>query len=178
GAYPRAGWSSAVPLAYFFRLESGEHQQQIKVMESNEGCLDIEVGTDAFKFELDLAAETLTENGVVDHLSFRFEYDTRLYLDTDNSHCIFEDISYAPAVAEVGGSELEVKAAMDGAIVDVKVKVGDLVERGQIVAILEAMKMAHQLKAGCDGVVEEINVAVGQQVKTRQTLVKIKAPDA
>ena len=57
-------------------------------------------------------------------------------------------MTYQPAVSASSGGDAEVKAAMDGAIVDVKVKVGDTVERGDVIAVLEAMKMAHQLKAG------------------------------
>ena len=66
---------------------------------------------------------------------------------------------------------------MDGAIVDVKVKVGDTVERGDVIAVLEAMKMAHQLKAGVSGVVQDVFATVGQQVKTKQIIAVIKAPN-
>jgi biotin carboxyl carrier protein len=64
-----------------------------------------------------------------------------------------------------------VRAAMDGAIVDIKVAKGDHVNAGDVVAILEAMKMAHQLKAGVDGVIDQVNIEIGQQVKSRQILI-------
>jgi geranyl-CoA carboxylase alpha subunit len=66
---------------------------------------------------------------------------------------------------------------MDGAIVDVLVKAGDVVAVGQTLVVLEAMKMEHQLKAGISGVVEAVNAAVGQQVKSKQMLVVVAASE-
>jgi geranyl-CoA carboxylase alpha subunit len=62
---------------------------------------------------------------------------------------------------------------MDGAIVEILVEPGEFVEQGQVVVILEAMKMAHQLKASAAGSVAEITVSQGQQVKARQIVVQI-----
>jgi geranyl-CoA carboxylase alpha subunit len=67
----------------------------------------------------------------------------------------------------------EVKASMDGAIVAVLVSPGEVVQAGQTLVILEAMKMEHPLKAGIDGSVEAINVTVGDQVKSRQLLASV-----
>jgi 3-methylcrotonyl-CoA carboxylase alpha subunit len=55
---------------------------------------------------------------------------------------------------------------------------GDRVERGQRLAILEAMKMEHSLTAGRDAVVEEILAAEGAQVEAGAPLILLKAEEA
>jgi geranyl-CoA carboxylase alpha subunit len=66
---------------------------------------------------------------------------------------------------------------MDGAIVEVLVEEGATVSKGQLLVVLEAMKMEHPLKASIDGVVRRIGVSRGDQVKNRQLLVEIEASE-
>ena len=67
-----------------------------------------------------------------------------------------------------------VKAPMDGAIVDVRVNTGDRVSKGQLLLVLEAMKMEHPLTAGIDGVIKGVQVLAGDQVRNRQVLLEIE----
>ncbi|WP_256586684.1 biotin/lipoyl-containing protein, partial [Pseudomonas sp. HMWF011] len=67
-----------------------------------------------------------------------------------------------------------VQAPMDGAIVDIRVCVGEAVSKGQLLLVLEAMKMEHPLKAGIDGTVKEMRVMTGDQVRNRQVLLEIE----
>ena len=60
-------------------------------------------------------------------------------------------------------------------VLEIKVAPGDTVERGQVVVLLEAMKMEHPLKAEVQGTVSQIQVAVGDQVKVRQLLISIES---
>ena len=59
---------------------------------------------------------------------------------------------------------------MPGKIVDVKVKVGDAVKKGQTVLVLEAMKMENDIVAPEDGTVASINAAVGSAVEAGETI--------
>ena len=73
----------------------------------------------------------------------------------------------APAVAPAprpaaGGAGI--KAPLPGVILDIKVKVGDAVAKGQTVAILEAMKMENNINADREGTVVSINVEKGQSI--------------
>jgi len=65
---------------------------------------------------------------------------------------------------------MEVKSKMPGKIDDVKVKAGDQVKKGDVVVILEAMKMKTPLPAPQDGVVKELKVAAGDRVNAGQLL--------
>lgn len=73
------------------------------------------------------------------------------------------------------GSEGRVKvvAPMSGKILGVKVSVGQAVKKGEVVAVLEAMKMENDIVALEDGTIASINVNVGDSVETNQTLVTI-----
>jgi biotin carboxyl carrier protein len=58
-------------------------------------------------------------------------------------------------------------------VVDVRVAPGDLVEVGQLLAVLEAMKMEHRLTASAAGAVKDVNVAAGDVVAEGQVLVEL-----
>jgi propionyl-CoA carboxylase alpha chain len=62
-------------------------------------------------------------------------------------------------------------APMPGGVVRVAVAVGDEVEPGQLLVVLEAMKMEHAIHASAAGTVSEVDVSVGDQVETGQVLV-------
>ena len=77
------------------------------------------------------------------------------------------------ASRQADASSGTVKAPMDGAIVDVRVNAGDRVTKGQLLLVLEAMKMEHPLTAGIDGVIKAVQVIAGDQVRNRQVLLEI-----
>lgn len=54
------------------------------------------------------------------------------------------------------------------------VKVGDIVKKGQTLAIIEAMKLMNEIESECDGVIKEIMVSNGQPVEFGQPLFKIE----
>lgn len=77
----------------------------------------------------------------------------------------------APAPAAAGASSIN--APMPGTIIDVKVKVGDKVTNGTVVAVLEAMKMENDIVCDKDGVVASVNVNKGDSVDTGAVVVTI-----
>ena len=81
----------------------------------------------------------------------------------------------APAAAggmTVTGGE-SVKAPMPGNILRVAVKAGDTVKEGQLLCVLEAMKMENEIYAPCAGTVSAVPVAKGSTVNTGDLLVAI-----
>ncbi len=78
----------------------------------------------------------------------------------------------APAGAQ---GNVAISAPMPGNIVDVKVKVGDTVKNGTVVAVIEAMKMENDIVADRDGVVASVNVAKGDAVDTGAAVVTLNA---
>lgn len=77
----------------------------------------------------------------------------------------------APAPAAAGS--VKVDAPMPGNILDVKVSNGTAVKAGQVLVILEAMKMENEIVAPQDGTVASINVNKGDTVEAGQTIVTL-----
>jgi len=65
-------------------------------------------------------------------------------------------------------------ASMPGKVVAVKVKKEDKVKAGDVVCILEAMKMENEILAPKTGIVQEVNVSEGTSVKKGQVLIVLK----
>jgi 3-methylcrotonyl-CoA carboxylase alpha subunit len=74
------------------------------------------------------------------------------------------------------GSDGALRSPMPGRIVNVAVRHGDTVSKGQPLLALEAMKMEHAMLAPFDGMVDELTVAEGDQVAENVTLVRIIRP--
>ncbi len=67
-------------------------------------------------------------------------------------------------------------APVPGTVVAVEVAVGDEVVAGQVLVVLEAMKVEHRIESATDGVVEAVLVAAGDSVEAHQVLVQVTAP--
>ena len=81
----------------------------------------------------------------------------------------------APAAKPAtGGAKSGVKSPLPGVILDIKVKEGDEVKKGQTIIILEAMKMENSINADKDGKVTAINVSKGESVLEGTDLVIIE----
>ena len=77
-----------------------------------------------------------------------------------------------PAPRPAGGGAGALVAPMPGVILDVSVKPGDTVTRGQEVAVLEAMKMQNSVKSPRDGTIAEVCVVPGQAVGHGDAIVR------
>ncbi len=76
----------------------------------------------------------------------------------------------APAPAAGGAGSVKVSSPMPGKILAVKANVGDSVKKGQVILILEAMKMENEVVAPEDGTIASIDVTVGASVESGDTL--------
>ncbi|MDX1377735.1 MAG: biotin/lipoyl-containing protein [Anaerolineales bacterium] len=75
-------------------------------------------------------------------------------------------------VAESG--EFHLKAPMPGLVVTVSVEEGQEVTKGQVLLILESMKMQNELKSPRDGIVNRIRVKPGESVEQKQALLSVQ----
>jgi len=79
----------------------------------------------------------------------------------------------APQPVVVSGSGNAVTAPMPGKIISLKVSKGQKVQAGDVVLILEAMKMEQEIKAPSGGTVSDVLVNAGDTVKKEQALILI-----
>lgn len=74
-------------------------------------------------------------------------------------------------VAETG--EFHLRAPMPGLVVAIPVEEGQPVKKGQVLLILESMKMQNELKSPRDGTIGRVRVKVGETVEQKQTLLSV-----
>ncbi len=121
----------------------------------------------------------LVENQSFEALVEESEDGYRVLIDGTLYHARVVD-ERAKRLAEAAGAftaatgELTVKSPMPGLIVSLPVQPGDTVKKGQVVAVLESMKMENELKAPRDGKVVAVKVEPRQAVEQNQVLVVIE----
>ncbi len=80
----------------------------------------------------------------------------------------------APAAAPAGAAgAVKVNAPMPGKILAVKTSVGAAVKKGDVVLVLEAMKMENEIVAPQDGTVASVNVSVGASVESGEVMLTL-----
>ncbi|MGB1696773.1 MAG: biotin/lipoyl-containing protein [Thermoplasmatota archaeon] len=163
-------------MRYAFRL--GQHTHKLTRQERAEGPL--------YKIEESEYEPAVEAKGngsyrvVVDDQVFEFSLkDGVLY---EGASPLDLEISRAkPELIRAGGKgrkgDGRIKPPMPGKIVEVPVKEGDEVQEGQVVIILEAMKMQNDIKAPFGGIVQKVHVQEGSNVEATTVMVDI-APHA
>lgn len=77
-------------------------------------------------------------------------------------------------IEEKDSVNTSVFSPIQGTVIDIKVKVGQKVKKGDVILLIEAMKLENEINAVCDGEIAEILVEKGQTVTNKQVLVRIK----
>jgi len=145
------------------------------VRESGDG---VEVDLGGRVFRLSLAEESA---GVfvarADGRSSRFH----LARDGDTVHLFWDGVAYALTLEREGARPARrsdasaLEAPMPGRVTAVKVEVGETVEPGQELVVVEAMKMENALRAPRRGTVRAVHARVGEMVVPGRPLVEIEA---
>jgi geranyl-CoA carboxylase alpha subunit len=172
----QANWRSNGPARWPLELAEGERRHATHVTALGNGRLRIDLdGGKAHDIVLgaaDSATVPLSIDGL--HCQATVAYaGTTLHLALDGTVAAFDDVTYAPPRGNDLAAESSISAPMNGRVLAVLVQPGDTVTKGQRLAVLEAMKMEHQLVARRDGVVERVAVRVGDQVATRAVIVTL-----
>ena len=77
----------------------------------------------------------------------------------------------APAAKPVAAGSATISAPMPGKVLEVKVKAGDAVKSGDVLMILEAMKMQNEIMAPADGTISDVRISAGQTVGTGDVMI-------
>jgi biotin carboxyl carrier protein len=114
-------------------------------------------------------------------------FDAHVYPDEEVWQVLFQGNNYTAQVederekrlrAALSGAALEqeefhLKAPMPGMIVAVPVQAGQAVKKGDVLLILESMKMQNELRSPRDGSVERVRVSAGDRVEKKDTLLSV-----
>ena len=137
-----------------FRVVFGATSIDLEVVRSEDGALEV------------------IRDGVRRRVRYALE-GTRVWIDDGVRVRVHRNTTHEPA-RRAEDATGRITAPHDGAVTKLMVAAGDRVERGQLVVVLEAMKMEQQIKAGIDGTVGAIHVKAGAQVRTGQLLVELE----
>ncbi len=174
------GWHSSHETPADYKLRWRDHEHRLQMLVHDGHLFTVKLGNETIV--IDVSRNLPGEfhyicEGVQGKARIAHDGD-KVWLDAEGAvHC-YADVTLAPAAAAAAGSDGRLLANSDGKVVAVKVAAGDRVEKGQTLAVLEAMKMEFQLALPVGGVVETVSVAAGQQVKGRQLLIQIKVDAA
>lgn len=173
---PLSGWRNNASVPLHYRLGRDEQNWTLQLLAEPQGAFKVQVGERTLALKLidhDAHSVTLEVDGLRQRQAFR-QNGQQLWLFTLPGSLRLEDRTHAVIDSQTSVSSGTLKAPMDGAIVDVLVSEGSPVSKGQLLVVLEAMKMEHPLKAGIDGVLKRVQVKVGDQVKNRQVLLQVE----
>lgn len=141
-----------------------------------------------YKFKINGNEYNVAINSVADNIADVTVNGTSYKVEMDNVQAAPVQAAAAPVAAQApvqapaaapaapapaAGSGKAVVSPLPGVIIGLKVKVGDAVKTGQVVAVLEAMKMENEIQAETDGTVTSVNVSQGESVLEGATIVTI-----
>ena len=114
-------------------------------------------------------------------------YDAHVYTDEEVWQVLFQGHNYTAQVedererrlraalsdAAAEQDEFHLKAPMPGMVISVPVQPGLAVKKGDVLLILESMKMQNELRSPRDGTVGRVRVAAGDRVEKKDTLLSV-----
>ncbi len=169
------GWSNALATVIPLGLGSDQGTHEL-LLHRLKNSLRVRLGDD----QIELAGLQIGEgqlcyidNGVRHRCQYQHCGD-HLYLQLSGQSVRFTDRTHQPPEVDSLTGTGKVLATMDGAIIDVLVEEGQPVRQGDVLVILEAMKMEHPVKADRDGRVCGVHTAQGDQVRRQQLLVEVE----
>ncbi|WP_105104286.1 biotin carboxylase N-terminal domain-containing protein [Microbulbifer pacificus] len=178
-----ANWHSGpIPLGREYRLRDGEDVHVIRLRANPVGqyeatlesgdCHRISVASSGLantlprKLNIDI-------DGVVSPVLVHIS-EGQLSMLFEQRAWTYEDMTYAPAQREGQSGNGLILAPMDGCITQICIEPGAWVERGSLLATMEAMKMEHTLRADGEGTVTKVNAHAGDQVHSGQLVIEIE----
>ncbi|WP_425062669.1 acetyl-CoA carboxylase biotin carboxylase subunit [Pyruvatibacter mobilis] len=169
-------WSSTGRLATVYRFGTPEEPEDVTVIAAGPDAYHVAIGDASHEVALldaDPARCRLKVDGVTHDVIFDAPETGVLHISMADRTCLMRNL-YAFAGAEddsAGGGRI--LAPMHGLILEVHVREGQAVTKGETLAVLEAMKMQHQIRAEADGTVTSIRCTAGAQVPAGDVLVEI-----
>jgi acetyl-CoA carboxylase biotin carboxylase subunit len=143
----------------------GEKKAEVRIVHHRGGVMSVTVDAREFDMHAHAARVARLSSGAI------------VVMETGETWTLSLYDPFA-AADSVGATTDRVSTPMPGKIVQVLVKAGDSVKRGQALAVLEAMKMEHTLSAPADAKVASVDVSPGDQVTDGATVVRFEMEKA
>lgn len=170
-----SGIAHRLPVGYHFGINAED--QRADVAKRDDGSFTVTLAEQAFDLRILAMQEsgvTFSCGGLTEKAVFTRDRALLLFQYRGNAYHV-QDHTYAAAAhgGEAGGDG-KVRSSMNGRVVAVHVAVGDKVEAGQPVLVLEAMKMEHVHMAPVAGEIVALHVSEGEQVAAARIVAEIE----
>lgn len=162
---------------YFFSGEN-DHPILVAIRTTGFSALSCSVEGEKFGVEISLLAENAAQlriDGVGERIAFVKSASNELHISTGGIAYVVNELTGGGEGDDAQSGSGVIKAPMHGKIVSIDVSNGDAVSVGDKVAVLEAMKMQHEITAEVDGTVEEIAAAVGTNIAANDVILVISS---
>ena len=175
----RSGWRNTIVPLERMMFESGEHQCQLEYRSRRDGKFMIRASINGEDSEELLVTPYACGQGHVDIEIDGRRLNYKIHRENMNwhTHGNFGDQTLVQLPRFPASDESEIAgglmAPMPGAVLATEIATGDKVAKGDLLLILEAMKMEHRITAPMDGKVAALHVEAGDQVSNGQLLVTI-----
>ncbi|MDH5204793.1 MAG: 3-methylcrotonyl-CoA carboxylase, partial [Hylemonella sp.] len=172
----RDGWQAHGEMLRHFEFEFHGEARRVQLRYLHDGGLQLQTdeGSAALRFSGTAQALTLDYGGL--------RQPVQVYRQGELAHVFMARgatrLTVVDALAHAGETAAEggrLTAPMPGKVISFAVQAGDKVSQGQVLAVMEAMKMEHTIAAPSDGVVAELLYAPGDQVAEGAELLKLSA---
>ena len=174
---PLGRWSSSGALWSLHRYADGDDEVEVAISPHSGGACEVLVGDESLAVRVLERGEDralLEIAGVREEAAFRRCPPDRMHLSLAGRTWLLTDRNAAAGAAEdeaaAGG---QVLAPMHGQLLEILVTAGQRVAKGDRLAVLEAMKMQHEIVAAVDGTVSEVVAEAGTQVAADSLVLSI-----
>jgi propionyl-CoA carboxylase alpha chain len=174
-----SGWRNSVMPPQQTRFRHGEEETTVTYERKRGGVFKVRIDDAEFevmpflagegKLDLDIDGQRL--GATIDRR------DAHWFFSGSHGDITIEEL---PRFVLPGAKDFQggMTAPMPGKVVETFVAVGDTVEKGQLLVILEAMKMEHRITAPVAGTVDAVHVTAGEQVANGQVLIMLNESSA
>jgi geranyl-CoA carboxylase alpha subunit len=170
-------WRSTGPAPTSMRLAVDDRLVPLTVEPAAAHDYAVEIARERFAVRLPtviVGTIDATIDAVRQRVAVAMDADT-LYLGTAAGDCVARDATHDRARATQATSDGAVRAPLTGRVVQVMVEAGAQVTRGQLLVVMEAMKMEHRILAPGDGRVVELRASIGMQASAGVMLLQVQA---
>jgi geranyl-CoA carboxylase alpha subunit len=173
-------WASASPLVSRKQYEHGDLVHDLCATPLGDSRYQVFDENNSCTVEL-LSMEGSTAHVGIDDSQHITRYHApeigRLHLSIDGRAAQYRDIIRLDGIQDQIGGNGSIIAPMHGLLLEVRVKAGDMVDAGQTLAVLEAMKMHYEIVAEAAGEVTEVLAEAGNQVAADDLLIEIEVTE-
>jgi len=174
-------WNSAGRPVTRYVYTSGSHEYDVTVTGQGPDVYEIGYGEDRIELRVtgrDVEGTDLIIAGSKRRVLWQVPATGRVHVCVAGRSATLTNGLAARAAGGEAEGQGTVRAPMHGVLLELDIEVGQSVAKGDRLAVLEAMKMQHEITAEIDGVIAEVRATVGNQIAADDLILEIEASES